>query len=158
MIQGFWHVSFTVRDLESSVKWYTEALGLEYVRGQVQENEYTSRLVGFPNARLKVAQLRVPGEPLGPSGHHVELIEYERPRGEDIPLDTNRTGVGHWAFVVDDLQAEFTRLKALGVRFKSETPNQISEGVNRGGGSIYLLDPDGITLELHQPPPRNGKV
>lgn len=33
MIQGFWHVSFTVRELESSVKWYTEARGLEYVRG-----------------------------------------------------------------------------------------------------------------------------
>jgi len=158
MIQGFWHVAFTVRDLESSVKWYTEALGLEYVRGQVQENEYTSRLVGFPNARLKVALLRVPGQPLGLSGHHIELIEYERPRGEDIPLDTNRTGVGHWAFEVDDLQAEFNRLKALGVRFKSETPNQITEGVNRGGCSVYFLDPDGITLELLQPPSRNQQT
>ena len=62
MIQGFWHVSFTVRDIEASVKWYTEVLGLEYVRGQEQANDYTSKLVAFPNAHLKVAQLRVPGE------------------------------------------------------------------------------------------------
>src|SRR5436190_21631788 len=85
MIQGFWHVSFTVRDLDASVKWYTKVLGLEYVRGQVQHNEYTSKLVAFPDAHLKVAQLRVPGQTIPLSRHHIELIEYVSPRGEDIP-------------------------------------------------------------------------
>jgi len=59
-VRGFWHVSFTVSNLEASVKWYTEVLGLEYVRGQEHHNEYTARLVGYPDAHLKVAQLRVP--------------------------------------------------------------------------------------------------
>lgn len=153
MIQGFWHVSFTVRDLDASVKWYTEVLRLEYVRGQVQHNEYTSKLVGYPDAHLKVAQLRVPGETIPLSRHHIELVEYIHPRGEAIPLDTNRTGVGHWAFMVDDIQAEFQRLKSLGVIFKAESPIPIEAGVNKGGYTIYFCDPDGITLELLQPPP-----
>lgn len=153
MIHGFWHVSFTVRNIESSVKWYTEVLGLEFVRGQVQHNEYTSRLVAFPEAHLKVAQLRVPGAPSQPSGHHIELVEYLHPRGGDIPLDTNRTGVGHWAFMVDDIHAEFSRLRGLGVQFKASQPIAIEEGVNRGGYTIYFTDLDGITLELIQPPP-----
>lgn len=153
MIQGFWHVSFTVRDLDASVKWYTEVLRLEFVRGQIQQNEYTSELVGFPEAHLKVAQLRVPGETIPVSRHHIELVEYIHPRGEVIPLDTNRTGVGHWAFMVDDIQAEFKRLKALGVTFKAENPIRIEAGVNKGGYTIYFCDPDGITLELLQPPP-----
>jgi catechol 2,3-dioxygenase-like lactoylglutathione lyase family enzyme len=153
MIHGFWHVSFTVRDLEASVKWYTEVLGLEFVRSQVQHNAYTSRLVGFPDAHLKVAQLRVPGQTVPISRHHIELVEYVHPRGEDIPLDTNRAGVGHWAFIVDDIQAEFTRLKARGVVFKAEEPIAIQAGVNKGGYTIYFNDPDGITLELIQPPP-----
>ena len=55
MIHGFWHVSFTVRDIEASVKWYTEVLGLEFVRDQVQKNEYTDKLVGYKDAHLKVA-------------------------------------------------------------------------------------------------------
>ena len=152
MIQGFWHVSFSVSNLEQSVKWYTEVLGLEYVRGQIQANAYTAKLVAFPNVHLKVAQLRVPGLPVPRSMHHIEIIEYVNPRGEDIPLDTNRTGVGHWAFQVDNLQAEYARLKALGVQFKSE-PNYIAEGVNKGGYAVYFTDPDGITLELIQPPP-----
>ncbi len=153
MIQGFWHVSFTHSNLDEAIKWYTEVLGLEYVRGQVQENEYTSRLVGFPDARLKVAQLRVPGQTIPLSRHHIELVEYERPHGEPVPLDTNRPGVAHWAFVVDDIHAEFNRLKGLGVHFKSDAPNAITAGVNKGGYAIYFLGPDGITLELLQPPP-----
>jgi len=153
MIQGFWHVSFTHSNLEAAVRWYTEVLGLEYVRGQLQENEYTSRLVGFPDARLKVAQLRVPGQTIPLSRHHIELVEYERPRGEPIPLDTNRPGVAHWAFIVDDIHAEFNRLKALGVQFKSDAPNYITEGVNRGGYTVYFYGPDGVTLELLQTPP-----
>ncbi len=48
MILGLWHVSFTVSNLDRSVAWYTKVLGLEYVRGQVQDNEYTRQLVGFP--------------------------------------------------------------------------------------------------------------
>ncbi|MDE3088917.1 MAG: VOC family protein [Chloroflexota bacterium] len=153
MIKGFWHVSFTISNIESSVKWYTEVLGLEYVRGQEQANEYTARLVAFPDAHLKVAQLCVPGETVPLSRHHIELVEYVHPRGEDIPLDTNRTGVGHWAFLVDDIHKEFERLKALGVRFKANAPIPIASGVNRGGYTIYFVDPDGITLELLQPPP-----
>ncbi len=153
MIQGFFHVSFTVSNLEASVKWYTEVLGLQFVRGQEQHNEYTSKLVGYPDAHLKVAQLRVPGQTIPISRHHVELVEYVHPRGEDIPLDTNRTGVGHWAFIVDDIHAEFERLSALGVKFKSERPVSIEHGVNKGGYTIYFTDPDGITLELLQPAP-----
>lgn len=153
MIRGFWHVSFTVRDLDASVEWYTNVLGLEYVRGQIQHNTYTAKLVGFPDAQLKVAQLRVPGQTIPLSRHHIELVEYVHPRGEDIPLDTNRAGVGHWAFVVDDIQAEFNRLKNLGVHFKADAPVAIEQGVNKGGYTIYFTDPDGITLELLQPPP-----
>lgn len=152
MIRGFWHVSFTVRDLDASIQWYTEVLGLEFVRKQVQHNPYTAQLVGYPDANLKVAQLRVPGQTIPVSRHHIELVEYVHPRGEDIPLDTNRTGVGHWAFVVDDIASEFARLKALGVQFKSAQPNAITEGFNKGGYTIYFTDPDGITLELMQPP------
>ena len=86
------------------------------------------------------------------SHHHIELVEYIHPRGEDIPLETNRVGIGHWAFMVDDIHHEFQRLKALGVKFKAEAPVSIEQGVNQGGYTIYFTDPDGITLELLQPP------
>jgi catechol 2,3-dioxygenase-like lactoylglutathione lyase family enzyme len=152
MICGTWHFSFTVSNLERSVAWYTQVLGLEYLRGQEQANAYTRSLVGFPDAHLKVAQLCIPGTGVARSQHHLELVEYVAPPGRTLDLATNNTGVAHLAFQVDDIHAEFERMRAHGVRFKSDAPNAIVEGVNKGGYSIYLLDPDGITLELVQPP------
>lgn len=154
MIQGIFHVSFTVRNLEESVKWYTDVLGLQYFRGQEQHNAYTARLVGFEGAHLKVAQLHVPGQPFAErANHHIELVEYIHPEGkDDIDLSTYHNGNGHWAFIVDDIFKEFERMKALGVHFKAGAPVAIEHGVNKGGYAIYLTDCNGITLELLQPP------
>ena len=55
--------------------------------------------------------------------------------------------------MVDDIHAEFKWLKGLGVQFRAEKPVAIEVGVNKGGYTIYFTDPDGITLELIQPPP-----
>src|SRR3712207_6996418 len=101
------------------------------MRGQEQANAYTRRLVGFPDAHLKIAQLRIPGAPLPRSQHHLELVEYVAPAGLQINLATNNTGVAHLAFEADDIHAEVERLRALGVRFKSDAPNAIEEGVDR---------------------------
>jgi lactoylglutathione lyase len=155
MITGNWHFSFTVSNLERSVEWWTTVLGLEYLRGQEQANPYTRRLVGFPDAHLKVAQLRIPGTPIPRSLHHVELVEYVAPRGHALDLATNNPGVAHLAIQVGDIHAEFERMRALGVRFKSDAPNLIEEGVNKGGYTVYFFDPDGITLELIEPPPQS---
>ena len=54
---------------------------------------------------------------------------------------------------MDDIFAEYERMKALGVRFRSE-PVAIEAGRNKGGYTCYFLDPDDITLEIIQPPAR----
>ncbi len=160
MIKGFFHVSFTVKNLEASIKWYTEVLGLEYFRSQEQHNEYTGHLVGYPDAHLKVAQLKVPGQPYCEgANHHIELVEYILPpNAEGNDMNTYFVGNGHWAFVVDDIHKEWARMKALGVRFKHDRPVAIQAGVNKGGFAIYLFDPDNITLELLQPPSKEQAV
>lgn len=151
-LSGIWHTSFTVSNLEQSLDFYCGLLGLEVITQQVQHNEYTSRLVAFPDAHLKVAMLRIPGAFAGPSNHHLELVEYVHPRGEKTDVATNRPGAPHLAFVTEDIHSDFARLSAAGVRFKAEAPIEIVAGVNTGGFTVYLLDPDDITLELAQPP------
>ncbi len=153
MLAGLWHLSFTVTDLDRSLTFYRDTLGLEFVHTQEQANEYTRRLVGFPDAHLRVAMMRVPGAPVGPSGHHLELVEYVAPRGRPVDVATKNPGAAHLAFVVRDILAAYARLKEAGVVFRS-TPVAITEGRNTGGYTVYFLDPDGITLELVQPPPQ----
>lgn len=120
---------------------------------QRQANEYTRRLVGFPDADLSVAQLRIPGSETGISGHHVELIQYHSPHSSLPTPSRNTTGAAHLAFVASDLDFAYSRMLKQGVTFVSP-PNGITAGVNRGGKTCYFLDPDGITLELVQPPAR----
>jgi lactoylglutathione lyase len=84
----------------------------------------------------------------------LELVEYVAPKGRRTPdPQICNPGEGHLAMVVDDIQAAHRRLSAAGARFVS-APNAITEGVNRGGWTCYFRDPDEITLELVQPPPR----
>ena len=150
-IRGVWHFSFTVSDLDRSVAFYRDLLGFELVHVQDQDNAYTRRLVGFADARLRVAQLAVPGQPRGISTHDLELVEYLRPRGVRGEGRICDPGAAHLAVTVADATATYARLQRSGVRFVS-SPNAITAGVNRGGSACYFFDPDDIVLELLQPP------
>jgi len=141
------HFSFTVSDLDRSVAWYTDVLGLELVHRQIGDNDYTRTLIGMPNAVIDAAQFKLSGVSPGASTHMLELVEYLAPPGEVLPLATNNVGVGHLAFIVDDLAREYTRLCAAGVQFRNP-PVPITAGANFGGAACYFADPDGITLEL----------
>jgi catechol 2,3-dioxygenase-like lactoylglutathione lyase family enzyme len=152
MLEGIWHVAFHVADIDRSIAFY-EALGMALVHRQEQSNAYTSSLVGYPDAAIRVAQFALPGADPGVSRHHLELVEYVTPAVQSIPLERRTAGTAHLAFRVADIAAEYGRLRDAGVVFVSQ-PNEITAGVNRGGFACYLLDPDGITLELVQPPVR----
>jgi catechol 2,3-dioxygenase-like lactoylglutathione lyase family enzyme len=149
-VRSIFHVGFVVRDLDASIRFYADGLGLRLRHRQTQDNDYTRCLVGYPDASLRIAQFQLPeGEP-PESGHILELIEYLTPEGSPADLERNTTGAGHLAFVVDDIDAMTTSLAALGARPLSQ-PNEITAGINKGGRAVYLHDPDGITLELVQP-------
>lgn len=152
MMIGVFHFSFTVSDIEKSVIWYRDILGLELVNRQRQENEYTKKLVGMPDAVLEVARLSIPGVRLGASDHILELVQYVVASGPIVSLDTNSPGIAHFAFLVDDIIERFNRLKNLGVSFRNP-PVTITEGTNRGGLACYFHGPDGETLEFLQPSP-----
>lgn len=153
MLIAYWHFSFTVADIDRSVDFYTRVIGMELVHTQEQHNEYTAKLVAYENAHLKVAQLTIGGMHKERSGHLLELVQYVHPPCEPTDTGTCRPGSAHLAFQVDDAWAEYRRMKDLGVRFKSE-PNAITAGINKGGFTCYFLDPDDITLEILQAPPR----
>lgn len=153
MVNGLWHFSFTVSDLDRSIDFYCGLLGMQLRLRQDQNNEYTRKLVGYHNANLKVAQISLPGTSIGPSGHVLELVQFLVPTHPAHPAGTAYPNSAHMAFTVENIHTEYERLKAAGVKFRSQ-PIAIDAGVNRGGATVYFLDPDGVTLELLQPPPR----
>lgn len=151
MIADTLHFSFTISDIERSIAWYTDVLGLELVHRQRQENPYTEKLVGIPGAVLEVAQLKIPGLNPHYSSHLLELIEYVSEKAAPRPLPTNQVGVAHLALLVTDIRERYERMSAQGVSFRNP-PVVITEGANKGGWACYFHDPDGITLEFLQFP------
>ena len=147
-IIGAHHTSFTVTDLDKSVAFFRDLLHLELVYTREIRDDYFGRIVGFPGCTVKAALLRIPN-----SGHHVELFEYLSPRGQPHRPRPCDPGSSHISLLVDDLPALYKQLHSKGVTFVSE-PVQVAAGPNRGGYGVYLQDPNGILIELFQPPAR----
>ncbi len=148
---GVWHFSFTVSDLDAAVDFYTRILGFECIHRQQQSNEYTRRLVGYPDADLRIAQLVIPGQPRGLSTHDLELVQYVAPHGERGDFNICNPGQAHLALAVESMDEEYSRLVEAGVEFFSE-PNLITAGVNEGGYTVYFYGFDHLVHELVQPP------
>lgn len=140
------HTSFTVSDLDRSVAFYRDKIGMEFISQQVRDQKFSEKASGIPGAHLKIAFLKAPD-------HKLELIQYLNPPGKKLDLTTNNVGASHLAFEVDNLHEMYESLKADGYEFVSE-PLQIQGGPNHGGWMAYFKDPDGITIELQQFPER----
>lgn len=144
-IVGVDHTSFAVSDLQRSLDFYVGLLGCQVIWQREIADQYFRDIVGFPDAVVKAAHLRLPG-----STHTLELLEYVHPRSAASAVHANDPGSSHLALLVEDLTTSYAELQARGVRFRS-APVYIDHGANAGGFALYMLDPDGINVELFQP-------
>jgi lactoylglutathione lyase len=125
-----------VRDLERSLKFYTELFGLkEVARGD--HRKYNAGLFVL----LRDAT----------SGQKLELNWYPEDSIYAIPF-TPGEGLDHIAFVVDDLKAAYKEFLEKGVE-----PTEISPS-SFGGWVAYVKDPDGNWIEIYQRGPKKSTV
>jgi len=150
MITGLHHTSFTVSNVDEAERFFVELFGMVRIGGGNYDFDYIRKIIGFQEGSLKIAVLS-PSRARGDgSDHLLELIEYCSPKGEVADTATNRPGNAHLCFSVDDIHAEYERLKDKGVKFKS-SPQQVTFGINQGAWGVYANGPDHIALELIQP-------
>jgi lactoylglutathione lyase len=127
------HAMVRVRDLEASLRFYRDALGLVETRRK-----------DYPEGRFTLVYLAAPANPEA----EVELtFNYD---DEDYGSARN---FGHLAFAVDDIYAACERLQAHGVTV-ARPP--------RDGRMAFVRSPDAISIELLQAgealPPREPWV
>ena len=119
-------VRYMVDDVEESIEFYTKLLGFEQLTNFAPAFADVQR----GNLRLLLA---------GPTSS----------AGRPMP-DGAKPEPGGWNrihFIVDDIDAEVTRLRDEGATFR----NDIIEGP--GGKQILLQDPSGNVLEIFEPAP-----
>ncbi|WP_382307996.1 VOC family protein [Herbiconiux sp. UC225_62] len=143
-IRGVHHTAIIVRDLDRSIYFYHDVLGLELSQepSDWMEGEALARGTGVPGARLRNALLRIGSDAT------LELLEYaNRPADNDRPIQQNYLGAMHIALRVDDITAKKAELERHGVEFLAEV-NGFDDGALAGWRWVYFHDPDGISLEL----------
>jgi catechol 2,3-dioxygenase-like lactoylglutathione lyase family enzyme len=137
------HVGITVRDLDASVRFYHDVLGLEICTEPSPwfDEPGLGVGVGVPGAALRQVCLKL-GDTM------LELLEYRTPPSDtERPLRSHCRGATHVAFQVDDIAAAKAELEAGGIEFYSEV-NVVDDGVLAGWRWVYFADPDGYPLEL----------
>ena len=118
------HTMVRVTDLEASLRFYRDALGLEVLRTHE-----------VPAGRFTLVFLAAPGHP----DAQVELTF-----NWDPEVYTGGRNFGHLAYAVDDIYATCERLMAHGV-----TVNRPP----RDGAMAFVRSPDHISIELLQAGP-----
>lgn len=143
-IKGVHHTCITVSDLERSIQFYRDLLGLELVMTEESERSQDdrSKALGVAGAKVKLALLRA-------GNARVELIQYVTSTGRPHDRKVNDTGAMHIAFQVDDIDAVYQRMVERGVVFTS-LPVTIPAGPMKGWRWTYFFDPDGVSLEIIQ--------
>lgn len=135
------HIALSVKDMDRSLVFYRDIIGLEVVRVLKCSSETAlGEVVGMPGCVARIAHLQQGNSML-------ELFEYRRPRGQPIPSDRKQADQGwiHMGFTSTDVRADYARLKTLGVQFLSE-PIEFRPGV----WIVYFYGPDGEVCELRQ--------
>lgn len=123
MIKGFHHFAVKTTDIERSAQFYRDVLGMrEKMRLSFDDGSYLVMLA------------------LGETS--VELFGGAKPK--DPNEDRGEVGYVHLALTVDDVDAEYERIKALGYSFYIEPRTFKNLRV------AFFRDPDGIPIELLQ--------
>jgi len=138
---GLDHVSVTTADLDASLRFYRDLLGLPLVARGESDEEELAVLTGLPAVSIEWAELTLSGECV------LELLHYVRPVAPalvQLPCDPGTTHIG---LSVQDIDALHDRLVDAGVEVVSG-PVALREDGWKAVRCLYAKDPDGVTIEL----------
>lgn len=142
------HVGITTSDLERSLHFYVDLLGLRLLSRNLLSGPDIAALLGFESVAIDNADLD------SGDGRILELMQYAQPAGTRVAYSSSDAPTTHIAFTVGDLAAVTDRLTEAGIDIISRRPLTTHDpgGAWDGVQCLYLRDPDGVILELVQRP------
>jgi methylmalonyl-CoA/ethylmalonyl-CoA epimerase len=140
------HVAILVDDMDKTLSFWQEALGIEL-----------SHIEDVPAEQARVAFLLVgtprdaPASPGVPSHTEIELVQPTTgDSGLARYLEKRGPGMQHICLEVDDIEEMLSRLKEKGVQLINETPV-----IGMGGKKYAFIHPksaNGVMVELYELP------
>lgn len=147
-------IGITVKDMNTSVKFYSEVLGFKKISDEELFGEQYEQLEGIFGLRMRVVRMQLGDE-------IIELTDYLTSGGRSIPEDmqSNDLYFEHIAIVVSDMDKAYQHLRQYMVMHVSTGPQTIpaSNVAAAGVKAFYFHDPDMHDLELIYFPKGKGQ-
>lgn len=144
MIKGVHHIAVSTSNLERLSKFYCEVLDFELVMDMAWEagsamGKQADKIVGLRNSAARVAMV-------SKGGLIIEFFEYSSPAPKPVASEWRVCdhGYTHICLEVEDIDAEYQRLRLAGMTFHAPPPNEAASGMR----AIYGRDPEGNVIEL----------
>jgi glyoxylase I family protein len=139
------HAGITVADMERSLAFYRDSLGLKMYMDVMESGPDADRAVMETGVLMRAVCLT------DDAGNMVELFEFKSPKAKKRPaqhLKYTSTGLVEISLIVDDMEKLERDLKKNGFGFK------VSPYIwEKEGWKVKLaiaLDPDGVVVEFSQ--------
>ena len=133
------HAGIVVSDIERSLVFYCDLLGLKKASVNDETGAFLEGLLAMPGARIKTAKLG------GEDGSSLlELLAFEEPAPRRGDCSLHTIGPTHVALTVNDLESLYLRLIDEGIIFNA-APDISPNGMAK---VAFCRDPDGTYLEL----------
>jgi len=139
------HVGITVSDMDRSLGFYRDLLGLEICREMDEYGDYIDNFSGLKDVRVRTVKMKF--EPF--NDIMLELLCYSsHPESPDTNLNNSITQIGcsHFAVTVKDLDSLYEKLMQNDVHMMCE-PQTSPDGKAK---LTFCRDPDGTLIELVQ--------
>ena len=139
------HIAICVRDLDKSLGFYRDILGMRVDFDQVQDTTTGGLPSVYAHARKTRRTVHVR---YGPAQTAPSLVLTSHP-GEEAdggPIKLDQVGISHFSFTVPDVKALAEELVAKGVEMAA--PLDAFTAPDGQVSSIFVYDPDGILLQF----------
>ena len=132
------HVIVRVSDLDATLRFW-QFLGFEQLSDTVVEGAGLEETVGQVGAKARIVVGLV-------GGQKVEFVQFDGLPLDPAP-DRNSLGLSGLSIRINGIDAAYASAKEHGLRIEGE-PTEI-----HGFRQFFVVDPNGVRIELSQPPP-----
>ena len=138
VVKGYRHTGIICKDIDKSLLFYRDYLGLEVIQDFWDDSEYINKITGIENANIHMIKLKAD------DGTVVELLEYPTHPTKLIKQEVYNVGQPHIAFQVYDIEESYNFLKSKNVKLISK-PVLSSEKIAK---VCFCIDPSNVRIEL----------
>ncbi|MFA5117978.1 MAG: VOC family protein [Candidatus Omnitrophota bacterium] len=133
------HTGIVVKDLEKMLRFYRDLLGFKVIEKKNESSRYIDTILKLKKVMVTTVKMAAD------DGSLIELLCFDsHPRSISIKKYLCNTGFSHIAFTVNDIEAEYGKLRKRGIKFNS-LPQVSPDGYAK---VVFFCDPERNFIEI----------